>query len=278
VGGCVLFLILVVGWFLYQKRETWFPNSHTEEAAAPAPAPSPIPRAVKLHAAGKTSIALTQLRRIAPGDPHYKEAQALIAQWQQEQEAQSPAAPPSAGALGTAAATLSTAGPAATPTAPLTPEAARREELLNEARFAFQERSFLLAAERFGAADKLSRLDPSDAAQFATAKTQLLPIQHEVAIFTSHDWEMAVPILWRDHQSDPANKDVLRMLVNCYYDMGVRELQHSNAAKAATNFKEAQNLVPDDAEAARQLAFSQAYQAREVDLLYRIYVKYLKLR
>jgi len=89
VGSAVLLLALAVGWFLYQKREQWFPNSRTQEPA-PAPAPNPIPRATKLHNMGKVALALAQLSRVPPGDPHYKEAQALIAAWQAEQAALPP--------------------------------------------------------------------------------------------------------------------------------------------------------------------------------------------
>jgi hypothetical protein len=280
VGGCVLFLILVVGWFLYQKRETWFPNSRTEEPAQP-PAPNPIPRATKLHNTGKVGTALTQLRHVAPGDPHYKEAQALIAKWQEEQ-AQGAAAP-EPGANGAAAGALPgspAAGASAqgAPAAALGSEAQRRAALLDQAHLAFQEGIFLQAAERFGAADKLAKLDAADAGQFAAAKQHLVTIQREVAMFTGHDWEYALPVLWADHQTDPANKDVTRMIVDSYYDLGVRDLQHGDVRKAAEKFVEAQHVAPDDPDVMRQLLFAQTYQGRDTDLLYRIYVKYLPIR
>jgi tetratricopeptide (TPR) repeat protein len=273
VGGCVLFLILVVGWFLYQKRETWFPNSRTEEPAQP-PAPNPIPRATKLHDSGKVATALTQLRRVAPGDPHFKDAQALIAKWQEEQAQSAGAAEPAA--LGTVSSAAGAGGQA--PTAALSPEAAHRATLLDQAHIAFQESMFLLAAERFGAADKLAKLDAVDAGQFAAAKQHLVAIQREVAMFAGHDWEYALPILWTDHQTDPGNKDVTRMIVDSYYDLGVRDLQHGDARKAAEKFTEAQHVAPDDPDVMRQLVFAQTYEGRDIDLLYRIYVKYLPLR
>ncbi len=280
VGGCVLFLILVVGWFLYQKRETWFPNSRTEEPAQP-PAPNPIPRATKLHNTGKVGTALTQLRHVAPGDPHYKEAQALIAKWQEEQT--QGAAAPESGANG-AAAGAAPGSPAAggsaqgAPAAALSAEAQRRAALLDQAHLAFQEGIFLQAAERFGAADKLAKLDAADAGQFAAAKQHLVAIQREVAMFTGHDWEYALPVLWADHQTDPGNKDVTRMIVDCYYDLGVRDLQHGDVRKAGEKFTEAQHVAPDDPDVMRQLLFAQTYQGRDTDLLYRIYVKYLPIR
>lgn len=286
VGGCVLFLVLAVGWFLYQKREAWFPNSRTEEPAQ-APAPNPIPRATKLHNSGKVAIALTQLRRIAPGDPHYKEAQALIAKWQDEEAAQGAAADAAmtSGALGVATASLGGTsaagpggGPAGAPGASLSPDAERRASLIAKARTAFQDDRFLRAAESFGAADKLGKLDAADATQFTSAKQRLLPLQREVAMFAGHDWEYALPVLWKDHQTDPSNKDVTEMIVDSFYDLGVRDLQHGEVAKAADKFTEAQHLAPEDPDIERQLLFTQAYQGREADLLYHIYVKYLPIR
>jgi tetratricopeptide (TPR) repeat protein len=292
VGSAVLLLVLAVGWFLYQKREQWFPNSRTEEPAQ-APGPNPIPRAVKLHDAGRATIALTQLRHVPPGDPHYKEAQALIAKWQEEPAQGTPgvaggagtppegaggaagqagAAPGASGLAGAAGAVGSTQGVA------VNPEVERRASLLEEARAAYQQGTYLLAAERFEAADRLRKLDAGDAAQLNQAKQRLVPLQRQVAMFRGHDWEYALPDLWRLHESDPANRDVTRMLVDSYYDLGVRDLQHTDPGKAAEKFKEARKLAPDDAGVNRQLLFAQTYLERGSDLLYRIYVKYLPIR
>jgi tetratricopeptide (TPR) repeat protein len=279
VGGCVLFLIVVVGWFLYQKRETWFPNSRTEEPVQ-AQAPNPIPRATKLHDSGKVGIALTQLRRVAPGDPHYKEAQGLIAKWQEEQSQSAAAQEPAAnGAIpGTLPGSAAGANGQGVAAAPLSPEAQRRAALLEQAHKAFQDGIFLVAAERFGAADRLVKLDDADAGQFAAAKEHLMAIQREVAMFTGHDWEYALPVLWTDHQKDPTNKDVTHMIVDSYYNLGVRDLQHGDVRKAAEKFAEAQHVAPADPDVKRQLMFAQTYQGRDTDLLYRIYVKYLPVR
>jgi hypothetical protein len=281
VGSAVLLLVLAVGWFLYQKREQWFPNSRSEEVVAQPAAPNPIPRATKLHDAGKVGIALTQLRRLPPGDPHYKEAQALIARWQAEGLAP--------GALNTAAGgtaapgaadnpALAAAGGGAGPAGGGAGEPDRRQKLLAEAQKSFQSGSYLLAAERYEAADKLTRLDAGDASQLALAKQKLIPIQRQVAMFLSHDWEYALPELWRLREREPANQDVNLMIVDSYYDLGVRSLQHGDPKKAAEQFTEAKGLAPDDPEIKRQLLFAETYQERGMDLLYRIYVKYLPIR
>ncbi|HYL05920.1 MAG TPA: hypothetical protein VE075_07760 [Thermoanaerobaculia bacterium] len=288
VGSAVLLLVMAVGWFLYQKREQWFPNSRTEEPAQP-PAPNPIPRATKLHDSGKVAIALAQLSRVPAGDPHYKEAQALIAKWRAEPEGGAGAAGAASPTPGTApgapgAAPLAGApGSVGTPAATGAPAAAgldaeRRQALLEEAGRAFQEGSFLRAAERYEAADRLGKLDPGDAAQLNTAKQRLVPLQRQVAMFRNHDWDFALPELWRLHESDPSNRDVTRMIVDSYYNLGVRSLLHNDVTKAAQEFGEAKTLAPDDPEIKRQLVFAQTYLERGPDLLYRIYVKYLPLR
>ena len=68
------------------------------------------------------------------------------------------------------------------------------------------------------------------------------------------------------------------MIIDCYYNLGVRDLQHADPGKAAEKFKEAKKLAPDDAGVNRQLLFAQTYLERGPDLLYRIYVKYLPIR
>jgi len=293
VGSAVLLLVLFVGWFLYQKREQWFPNSRTEEPA-PAPAPNPIPRARRLHDTGKVAIAMTQLSRLPPGDPNYKEAQALIAKWQAEQAQGGPAA---AGATGPGAAGTASPAPGSPPGAPGTASLAgagdasgaaatgaattdleRRQALIEQARQAYKEGSFLLSAQRYAAADRLGKLDADDAAQLTAAKQKLVPLQRQIDLFLTHNWEFALPELWRLHQSQPENRDVTRMIVDSYYDLGVRDLQHNDVAKAEQKFAEAKNLAPDDPDVKRQLVFAQTYLARGPDMLYRIYVKYLPIR
>ncbi len=68
------------------------------------------------------------------------------------------------------------------------------------------------------------------------------------------------------------------MIVDSYYNLGVRSLLHNEVAKAVQQFGEAKTLAPDDPEIKRQLVFAQTYLERGPDLLYRIYVKYLPIR
>ncbi|HVT60151.1 MAG TPA: hypothetical protein VHR45_17375 [Thermoanaerobaculia bacterium] len=274
VGSAVLLLVVAVAWYVYQRQDQVFPNSRAEETAT-QPAPNPILRAKKLRAAGKGPIAIAQLRRIPPSDPMYKEAQTLIFEWE-ALGGQAPAA-----ATGEPAA----AGPAATQAGAVVPAqnppGEKRRQLVEAADRAYREHSYLLAAEKYEAANKLAALGPQDgaaSAQFADAKQRLAPLARQIALFRDHEWELALPDLWRLHESAPANHDVTQMIVDSYYDLGVRDLQHSDTSRAAQEFTEALKLSPDDPLLKRQLLFAQTYQERYPDLLYRIYVKYLALR
>jgi tetratricopeptide (TPR) repeat protein len=254
VGAAVLLLVAAGGWFVWQNREELFPNSRAEEAAAPPQAaPSPIARATKLHQSGKTAIAVSQLRRIPPGDPYYQEAQALLQRW------------------GAPAGTQRKAGPS--------PEAlAKRQELLDAARRSYGERSYLRAVEQFQNAAALGALDPADAEQLAYARTQVRSIERYVQFFKDEEWEYILPQLWRLHEENPADRDVTRLIIDSYYNLGVDGLRGMDPARAEKMFQDALSLAPEDPEIRRHLLFAQTYQSREQDLLYRVYTKHLQFR
>lgn len=256
VGAPVLLLALVGGWFLWQNREKVFPNSQTEEMAAPAPASNnPVVRAAELHRTGKTARAIALLQRTRPNSPHYKESQALLAQLQ---AAMKPAP-------------IQPAGPAPA-------VLARRQALLEAARQAYSDRSYIRAVERFEQAAALAALEGQDSASLAHAKGQIEPLTQQIELFRSHDWERILPELWRLREADPGNRDVNRLLVDSYYNLAVRDLQRNDAVKAAEKLEEAANLAKDDPMLQRHLVFAQTYQERPKDLLYRIYVKHLPIR
>ncbi|HVT16041.1 MAG TPA: hypothetical protein VHQ90_07660 [Thermoanaerobaculia bacterium] len=319
LGSAVLLLALAVGWFLVEKREQWFPNSRSEEpvvTAAPV-AGNPIARARRLHAAGKTAMAVAQLRRLQPKHPSYREAQGLIAEWIAADPglaSQVPAggaaaaanqAGAPAGGAGTAtpsspgspaagqgdgpslaAGSPGNAGPGAAPApgtapgaaAPSSSLAAQRKAFLEEGTRAYGEHSYLLAAQKLEQAAKLGKLEPAEAGQLADSRQRLAPLATQLTLFRQQDWEFALRDLWRMHESDAGNRDVVRLIVDCYYNLGVRDLQRNDPAKAIQRFTEAVTLAPQDAVLVRQLHFAQTYRDRFPDLMYHIYVKYLPIR
>jgi tetratricopeptide (TPR) repeat protein len=260
LGGAVLALALAGGWFAYQNRERLFPNS--QEAAPVALSQDPIARAERLHKAGKTAIALNQLRRIPPADPRYPRAQKLIAQW------------------GGTPRTTAPVSPSPAPTAPpaLTPEAERRQALLAAARDAYSEGSHLKTLRRLEQAGRIAKLEGEDAILLVDVKRKLEPLAKQIEFFREHEWESILRDLWIKHDADPGNRDVTQLLADSNYNLAVRDLQRNDASKAVTWLSDAVKLQPDDAVLRRHYLFAQTYQERPKDLLYQIYVKYLPYR
>jgi tetratricopeptide (TPR) repeat protein len=263
VGGAVLVLALVGGWLAWQNWDRLFPNSE-EEATLANLSQDPIARAERLHKAGKTAIALNQLRRLPPTDPQYAKAQKLIAEW----------GGGGAPAEGTPA--PGTAGPQQAAAA--NPVLDRRQMLLIAARQAYSERRYLRTVHRLEQAAAMGKLDATDAKMLEEAKAILQPMSKQITAFRDHEWEYVLPDLWRMRNENPDNPDVKQMIVDSYYNLAVRDLQRADAKKAVENFQEALALEKDDESAQRHLVFAQTYEERPKDLLYKIYVKYLQYR
>lgn len=263
IGSAVLVLALAGGAFVYFNKDRFFPNSQPEEALpAPGQTTDPIARAEALHKEGKTERAVSLLRRLPADDPDYARAQELIAQWGTATASVDPAVP------GT--------GVPGGPAAPAIPP--ERLALLTSAREAYQGGSYLEAIERYETARQKGRLEPPDAEMLASARKAVEPLASQVSLFEQHEWEMALRDLWRLHEADPGNRDVTRLMVDSYYNLALRDLQRMDTANALSNLREAQKLSPNDPDLLRQLAFTEAYQGRPKDMLYRIYVKHLPLR
>jgi tetratricopeptide (TPR) repeat protein len=270
VGGAVLLLALAGAWFFLQNRERLFPNSQEAEVTPPAAAAKsaadPISRAERLHKAGRTTTAVSQLKRIPPNDPYYARAQTLIAQW-------------TGGTAPGAGGTASPGTPAGVAPAALNAEtSARRAALLVAAQQASAQSNYVKALGRLEQADALAKLDGAEAQLLADTRNRLQPLANQIDLFRQHEWEHALPDLWRMHDSDPSNRDVTQLIVDSYYNLAVRDLQRADAKKATENLKEALNLQQDDETLKRHYLFAQTYQERPKDLLYRIYVKYLPYR
>jgi tetratricopeptide (TPR) repeat protein len=265
VGSVVLLIVLAGGWFVWQNKDRFFPNSQTDETPSAASTFDPVARAKVQYKAGKVPSAINTLRRVAPTDPQYQQAQELIKQW----EGSAPAAAPET------TSELTSGGPEV-PAAPTVPP--ERQAALDAAHQAYSEGSYLRAAEILEQASTTGKLDDSDAGMLANAKRQIEPIARQIDLFRQHEWDFLLPDLWRMREKSPGNRDIDRLIVDSYYNLGVRDLQRADAAKAVEKFQEALNISPNDALAKRHLLFAQTYQERQKDLLYRIYVRYLAYR
>ncbi len=254
IGSAVLVLVALGGWLLWSNRERAFPNA-TEQATAATAQPDPIARALQLHEQGRTSIAIAQLKRLPPASPQYEEAQVLISQWEVASE-------PGEGQE----------------SGPTEEQLAQREALVARAREAYANREFFRAEQHFEQAAAIAPLEGAATEIRADVREQLKPVRTQIEIFRQGEWEYALRDLWRMRQEDPRNRDVLRLMVDCYYNLGVRDLQRGDTLAAGKNFEEALQLSPEEPAIRRLAVFAKTYQERPEDLLYRIFVKYLPFR
>jgi tetratricopeptide (TPR) repeat protein len=258
IGSAVLVVVLVAGYLLWQNRDSIFPNAD-EAPAGQTTQVDPIVRATRLHEAGKTAMAINQLRRLPPSSPQYEEAQALISQWEAVDQPEETPAP-------------ETGEP------PPGLDTGRQRELLAQARAAFDGGQNLLARSLLDQATEITELPPEGQDLEAQVAAALRPYGAVIELLEQGEQERALPELWRLHEEAPENPDLRRLIANAYYDLALGALQKGDAAEAAEHLQEAVRMLPNDAELARHLRFAQTYAQRDKDMLYRIYVKYLPPR
>jgi tetratricopeptide (TPR) repeat protein len=257
IGSLVLVVVLAGGWLLWENRASIFPNAD-EAPVAEAPAEvDPIARATRLHEAGRTAIAVNQLRRLPPESPQYEEAQALISQWEAEGQSAAVPEPPGDGDA----------------------EAEQRQvDMIEQAAAAAAAGEYLRARSLLTEAETLAPLPAGSESLKAEVEAQVEPLVPQLELMEMGEYSRALPELWRLHQADPDDPDVRHLIADAYYNLAVRSLQQGDAEAAAEHLEEATGVSPDDPTLARHLRFAQTYAQRDKDLLYRIYVKYLPPR
>ena len=97
-------------------------------------------------------------------------------------------------------------------------------------------------------------------------------------LFNDGEYETAIPILWRIYQAGRDNQDARSYLVRSYFNQGISQLQNGLYDKAKESFNEVLGLDPQDTEAARHGQFADHYRSGDLDLLGRIYVRYISPR
>ena len=185
--------------------------------------------------------------------PQYAEAQALIAQWETPAEPEEPSGPSEE-------------------------ELAARDALVASAHAAKDNREYLVANERYDEAAKIAPLDDQDQLLHEEVKQRLADLASQIELFEQGDWEFVLPELWKLHMANPDDKDVVKLMVDSYFNLGVRDLQRGDTPAASEKFVRAQELDPTDGEVERLLRFSRVYGERPADLMYRIFVKYMPFR
>ena len=252
IGGAVLLLVAGAGWFLSTRWTSLFPNSRPVDTPAPAVV-DPLARARQLHAEGKTAMAIPQLRRIPPQDPHYAEAQTLISQWEAlVRDAEKPKLSPH--------------------------QAQTRRTLIEDARRALETGENVRARSLLEQARAIAPLEGGDAELAATTQERLAGLADELRMYQQGDFEYLLNSLWRRRETEKGNRDLDRLIVDSYYNLGVLDLQRGDPGAARAKFEEALKLDANDADLVRVQRFARVYQTRGEDLLYRIFVKYLPAR
>jgi tetratricopeptide (TPR) repeat protein len=250
----VLVVLLAAGWFLMTRWSTLFPNTEPPPRQTTAAEQTPITRATALYKGGQRAVAVAQLKRVPPASPYYEEAQALIGQWEQEESGGQQAAGPS-------------------------PEqVAKRDALIEQARQAEGERRNLAVAPLLAQAAAISPLSDDEQALGERAKKAIEPLQPILTLLRAEEYDRSLRDLWVVLEKDTGNTDARLMLTTAYYNKGVLSLQQGKPDEAEENLKEAAGLSPGDVDVERLLQFTRTYQARNPDLLYRIYTKYLTPR
>lgn len=254
IGGGVLLLLAIGGWFLVSNWKSFFPNAGQPATGAVSAAEAALERAQTLQADGKTAQAIAQLKRIPPQDPAYAEAQSLVSQWEKLEE------------------------PAAEETGPSAEDLARRAELVERARGAVGVGDHFLAQRLLEQAAAVAPLNPSEVDLRAVAEAAATQYDEVLGLMRDGEYEMALNRLWRRHEQSPDDRDVRRLMIDSYHNLCVADLQRGDPASARTKAKEALALDPSDTEMIRLERFASTYERRDRDLLYRIFVKYLRTR
>ncbi|MDX1632122.1 MAG: hypothetical protein R3234_09685 [Thermoanaerobaculia bacterium] len=255
VAAGILVTVLAVGGFLWFRSGSLFPNTESAETpASPSPAETttPIERATELFEEGKTGVAIAQLKRLPPASPHYEEAQALLSEWETGEEE---------------------AGEELSPEA-----AARREELLAEARNLQSEGRHLEAIEHLREAGTIEPLGDEGRSLLQESEEAILPLEPLIDLVRAGEYDRALRDLWLQREENPNDPVVTELIADSYFNLGVRSLQQGRPVEAKEHFSEVLNVTPEDQVAERLFEFADTYEERNRDLLFRIYVKYLSPR
>jgi tetratricopeptide (TPR) repeat protein len=112
----------------------------------------------------------------------------------------------------------------------------------------------------------------------AAASERVTELTPAVKLYNEGEYETAIPLLWRIYQAQRDNQDARSYLLRAYFNQGITQLQNGLYDKARESFGEAMALDPQDTEAARHRQFAERYKSGDLDLLGRIYVRYISPR
>jgi tetratricopeptide (TPR) repeat protein len=255
IAAAALAVVVAVLFFLLRSSE------QPSQTASAAPGPT-LEHATQLFREGKIDETTAELQQIPQGHPDYARAQKLLA------SLTDPKVAPPAAAAGSAPPAPSSDARSASDPAVLRAEA---ERALGEKRYIDALKSFSLAAPHYSG-------DPTFSQQMGAASEKVSELTPAVKLYNDGEYETAIPILWRIFQSARDNQDARSYLLRAYYNQGILQLQNGLYDRAQQSFGEVLALDPEDVEAGRHQKFAERYRAGELDLLGRIYVRYISPR
>jgi tetratricopeptide (TPR) repeat protein len=147
-----------------------------------------------------------------------------------------------------------------------------------DAEKALSEKRYIDAMKAFSAVASSFTGDPTFAQEMVSASEKVTELTPAVKLYNDGEYETAIPILWRIYQASRDNQDARSYLLRSYFNQGIARLQNGLYDKAKESFNEVLGLDPQDVEAARHVEFADHYRSGDLDLLGRIYVRYISPR
>ncbi|HEY6066519.1 MAG TPA: tetratricopeptide repeat protein [Thermoanaerobaculia bacterium] len=256
IAGAGLAVVVLLLFFLLRSPRSASP------AAQAASGPT-LEHATQLFREGKIDETTAELRQIPRSHPDYARAQKLLASLTDSKEAAPPA--PSGGTA---------PPPSSAEASPGSDPAALRAEGLR----ALSDKRYIDALKSFSAAAPHFSGDPTFNQEMGKALEKVSELTPAVKLYNDGEYETAIPILWRIYQASRDNKDAQSYLLRAYYNQGILQLQNGLYDRAQQSFGEVLALDPQDVDSARHRQFAERYRGRDLDLLGRIYVRYISPR
>lgn len=244
--GAVALVVLLAGGFAAWK---FLGGS----AASDGVADNTITRAQELAGRGQFDAAIDMLLAIPPDHPNHEEALNLVAELRAKK----------ASGAGTIAGR---------------PAVKVFEERLQQARAALDRSDFAGAKAAFEQAAAIQPLPPDAKQLYDRATEQVRGLETAENLFKSGNWVEAIASAEALLADNPANANAADLIGRAQFNLGVEALQEERLADAVARFDQVLARNPNDEVARRARELAIRYQSTERDLLYRIFVKYLKSR
>jgi tetratricopeptide (TPR) repeat protein len=255
-GAAGLALVAAALFFLLRSPRAGSPDARAVSGPT-------LEHATQLFREGKIEETTAELRQIPRSSPDYARAQKLLASLV---DAKGPAA---------------AAAPSGSVPPPSSGEAASASDpagLRAEAERALADKRYIDAMKSFSAAAPHFTGDPTFSQEMGVALEKVSELTPAVKLYNDGEYETAIPMLWRIYQASRDNKDAQSYLLRSYYNQGILQLQNGLYDRAQQSFGEVLGLDPQDVESARHRQFAERYRNGELDLLGRIYVRYISPR